>query len=75
MSTTARISWVDGALFVAEAGSGHTITMDGSPDVVGPFGDQGHLDAFDVLALLLQHRDDVDGGAAAHAHQHHLHRP
>jgi putative redox protein len=24
MSTTAKISWVDGALFVAEGGSGHT---------------------------------------------------
>src|ERR1044072_571439 len=35
MSTTAKISWVDGALFVAEAGSGHTITMDGAPDVGG----------------------------------------
>jgi putative redox protein len=23
MSTTAKISWVDGALFVAEGGSGH----------------------------------------------------
>ena len=32
MSTTAKISWVEGALFVAEAGSGHTITMDGAPD-------------------------------------------
>jgi len=35
MSTTARISWVDGALFVAEGGSGHTLTMDGAPDVGG----------------------------------------
>ncbi len=35
MSTTAKVSWVEGALFVAEAGSGHTITMDGAPDVGG----------------------------------------
>ena len=33
--TTAKISWVDGALLVAEGGSGHTITMDGAPDVGG----------------------------------------
>ena len=35
MSTTAKISWIEGALFVAEAGSGHTITMDGAPDSGG----------------------------------------
>ena len=33
--TTAKISWVDGALFVAEGGSGHTLTMDGAPDIGG----------------------------------------
>src|SRR5580704_12034649 len=43
--------------------------------IVGAFGDQGDLDALDILALLLQHGDDVDRGAAAHAHQHDLHRP
>jgi putative redox protein len=35
MSTTAKISWVEGALFVAEGGSGHTLTMDGAPDIGG----------------------------------------
>jgi len=35
MSTTAKVSWVDGALFVAEGGSGHTLTMDGAPDIGG----------------------------------------
>ena len=35
MANTAKVTWVDGALLVAEAGSGHTFTMDGSPDVGG----------------------------------------
>ena len=35
MATTAKVSWVDGALFVAESGSGHTFTMDGSHEVGG----------------------------------------
>jgi putative redox protein len=28
----ARIRWVDGAMFVAESGSGHAIVVDGPPD-------------------------------------------
>lgn len=69
MSTTARISWVDGALFVAEAGSGHTITMDGSPDVGGrdlaarPMEmvliGMGGCTAIDVASMLRKQRQDV----------------
>jgi len=32
MANTAKVTWVDGALLVAEAGSGHSFTMDGAPD-------------------------------------------
>lgn len=28
----ARIKWVDGAMFVGESGSGHSVVMDGPPD-------------------------------------------
>lgn len=28
----ARIKWVDGAMFVAESGSGHSVVIDGPPD-------------------------------------------
>lgn len=28
----ARIKWVDGAMFVAESGSGHAVVVDGPPD-------------------------------------------
>ena len=62
MSTTAKISWVDGALFVAEGGSGHTITMDGAPDVGGRnlaarpmevvLMGMGGCTAIDVVAML-----------------------
>ncbi len=71
MSTTAKISWVDGALFVAEAGSGHTITMDGSPDVGGrnlaarPMEivliGMGGCTAIDVVSMLKKQRQDIEG--------------
>ena len=58
MSTTAKISWVDGALFVAEGGSGHTFTMDGSPDVGGR-----NLASrpIDVVSMLKKQRQNIDG--------------
>ncbi len=71
MSTTAKISWVEGALFVAEAGSGHTITMDGSPDVGGrnlaarPMEvvllGMGGCTAIDVVSMLKKQRQDIEG--------------
>src|SRR3981189_2944541 len=71
MSTTAKISWIDGALFVAEAGSGHTITMDGAPDVggrnlasrpmEGVLIGMGGCTAIDVVAMLKKQRQDIEG--------------
>src|SRR5512144_811693 len=71
MSTTAKITWVDGALFVAEGGSGHTLTMDGAPDVGGrnlasrPMEvvliGMGGCTAIDVVAMLKKQRQDIEG--------------
>jgi putative redox protein len=69
MSVTARIAWVDGALFVGESGSGHTVTMDGSPDVGGrelaarPMEmvliGMGGCTAIDVVSMLRKQRQDI----------------
>ncbi len=71
MSTTARISWVDGALLVAESGSGHTVTMDGAPDIGGrdlaarPMEmvliGMGGCTAIDVVSMLKKQRQDIEG--------------
>jgi len=71
MSTTAKISWVDGALFVAEGGSGHTLTMDGAPDVGGRnlasrpmeivLMGMGGCTAIDVVSMLKKQRQDIEG--------------
>ena len=71
MSTTARISWVDGALFVAEGGSGHTLTKDGAPDVGGRnlasrpmevmLMGLGGCTAIDVVSMLKKQRQDIEG--------------
>jgi len=70
-NTAARISWVDGALFVAESGSGHTFTMDGSPDVGGRnlgarpmevvLMGMGGCTAIDVVSMLKKQRQDIEG--------------
>lgn len=69
MATTARITWVQDALFIGESGSGHTITMDGSPDVGGrnlaarPMEmvliGMGGCTAIDVASMLKKQRQDV----------------
>ena len=69
MATTARITWVQDALFVGESGAGHTITMDGSPDVGGrnlaarPMEmvliGMGGCTAIDVASMLRKQRQDV----------------
>lgn len=69
MATTARITWVQDALFTAKSGSGHTITMDGSPDVGGrnlaarPMEmvliGMGGCTAIDVASMLRKQRQDV----------------
>ena len=71
MSTNAKISWVEGALFVAEGGSGHTITMDGAPDVGGRnlasrpmevvLMGMGGCTAIDVVSMLRKQRQDILG--------------
>lgn len=70
MSTTAKISWVEGALMVAEAGSGHTVTLDGAPDIGGrnlaarPMEmvliGMGGCTAMDVVPTLRKQRQDVE---------------
>jgi putative redox protein len=67
--TTARIAWVENALFVGESGSGHTITMDGAPDIGGrnlgarPMEmvliGMGGCTAIDVVSMLKKQRQDV----------------
>ena len=71
MSTTARITWVDGMLMVAEGGSGHTITMDGAPDIGGRnlasrpmellLMGMGGCTAIDVVSMLKKQRQDIEG--------------
>jgi putative redox protein len=71
MSTIAKVSWVDGALFVAEGGSGHTLTMDGAPDIGGRnlasrpmevvLMGMGGCTAIDVVSMLRKQRQDIEG--------------
>ncbi len=71
MSNTAKVSWVDGALFVAEGGSGHTITMDGAADIGGRnlasrpmelmLMGMGGCTAIDVVSMLKKQRQDIEG--------------
>ena len=71
MTNTAKVSWVDGALFVAEGGSGHTITMDGAADIGGrnlasrPMEvmliGMGGCTAIDVVSMLKKQRQDIEG--------------
>jgi len=71
MSTTAKITWVDGMLMVAEGGTGHTITMDGAPDIGGRnlasrpmevlLMGMGGCTAIDVVSMLKKQRQDIEG--------------
>ena len=71
MANTAKVTWVEGALFVAEAGSGHTFTMDGSADVGGRnlgarpmevmLMGMGGCTAIDVVSMLKKQRQDILG--------------
>jgi putative redox protein len=70
MANTAKVTWVDGALLVAEVGSGHTFTMDGSPDVGGrnlgarPMEvlliGMGGCTAIDVVSMLRKQRQNIE---------------
>jgi len=71
MANTAKISWVEGALFVAESGSGHTFTMDGAADAGGRdlgarpmevlLMGMGGCTAIDVVSMLKKQRQDIEG--------------
>lgn len=70
----ASVKWVDGAMFLGESGSGHTVVMDGPPDhggrnagirpmetlLVG----MGGCAAFDVMSILRKSRQAVEGCTA-----------
>ena len=63
------VKWVDGMTFMAETGSGHTITMDGAPEAGGRnlaprpmemvLAGAGGCTAFDVVLILKRGRQDV----------------
>ncbi|HWK54539.1 MAG TPA: OsmC family protein [Hyphomicrobiales bacterium] len=65
----ATIKWVDGAMFLAESGSGHTVVMDGPPDAGGRnLGVRpmemlllgvGGCSAFDVVSILTKSRQQI----------------
>ena len=65
----ATVKWVDGAMFVAESGSGHTVVMDGPEDLggrnLGPrpmemllLGTGGGA-IYDVISMLKKSRQSV----------------
>jgi putative redox protein len=65
----ATVKWMDGAMFVGEAGSGHTVVMDGPEDLggrnLGPRPMEmlllgtGGCAIYDVLSMLRKARQDV----------------
>lgn len=65
----AKVSWAGGVSFSAESGSGHTITLDGPPNLGGEnLGARpmelilmglGGCTAFDVMTILKKTRQDV----------------
>lgn len=65
----ATVKWVDGAQFIAESGSGHSVVMDGPPDHGGRnLGVRpmemlllglGGCSAFDVMSILTKARQAV----------------
>jgi len=66
----ARVKWVENALFVAESSSGHSITIDGAPEVGGrDLGIRpmeavllglGGCTAIDVVRMLKKGRQTID---------------
>ena len=65
----AVVKWVDGVMFLGESGSGHAVTMDGSPDQGGRnMGARpmemfllglGGCASFDVISMLKKGRQQV----------------
>jgi putative redox protein len=68
-SMKARVKWVEGMAFMAEADSGHSLIMDGSPDIggrnLGPrpmemvLMGAGGCSSIDVVMILQKSRQDV----------------
>ncbi|MFK7977776.1 MAG: OsmC family protein [Halioglobus sp.] len=65
----ATVKWTDGAMFVGESGSGHTVVMDGPEDLGGRnlaarpmemlLMGTGGCSIYDVLSMLKKSRQDV----------------
>lgn len=65
----ATVKWVDGAMFIAESGSGHTVVMDGPPDHGGRnlaarpmemiLMGLGGCASFDIVSILKKSRQNV----------------
>ncbi len=65
----ASVKWIDGAMFLAESGSGHSVVMDGPPDQGGRnLGVRpmemlllglGGCSSFDVMSMLKKSRQKV----------------
>ena len=65
----ATVKWVDNAMFLAESGSGHSVVMDGPPDLGGRnlgvrpmemlLMGLGGCSAFDVMSMLKKSRQAV----------------
>ena len=65
----ATIKWTDGAMFIGESGSGHSVVMDGPPDLggrnLGPRPMEmlllgtGGCASYDVLSMLKKSRQKV----------------
>jgi putative redox protein len=65
----ARVKWIQDAAFVGEAGSGHSVVMDGAPDAGGRnigfrpmemlLVGLGGCSAFDVVLILKRGREQV----------------
>ncbi|SDT88252.1 OsmC family protein [Halopseudomonas salegens] len=65
----AQIKWIDGAMFLGESGSGHTLVMDGPPDAGGrnmgvrPMETVliglGGCASYDVVSILKKSRQDI----------------
>jgi putative redox protein len=67
----ATVKWVDGAMFLGESGSGHTVVMDGPEDhggrnmgvrpmemlILG----MGGCATFDVISILEKSRQNIEG--------------
>jgi len=71
MTMTARVIWLEGATFVGQSGSGHSVVMDGAPEAGGRnlglrpmemvLTGLGGCSAFDVVQILRKGRQAVRG--------------